>query len=162
MEIETAIAADVDALVDLWVRLATEQQAHGAHLLPAGNRSRIRESMLQRVVADALLLARPDPAAAPVGFVMFTEATGGFATDTARGLIENLYVEASARGEGLGQDLLAAAEQRLADRGIETVNLEVMAANEQAREFYADAGYTPHRLELEKPVESDTHTKGDQ
>jgi ribosomal protein S18 acetylase RimI-like enzyme len=162
MDIEDATAADVDVLVDLWVGLATEQQVHGAHLLPDGNRSRIREAMLQRVVADALLLARPAPDVDPVGFVMFTEVTGGFATDTARGLVENLYVEPSARGEGLGQELLASAEQRLAHRGVETVHLEVMAENEPAREFYADAGYTPHRLELEKPVESDTHTKGDQ
>ena len=158
-EIRLATLDDADTLVDQWVALAANQRAYASHIYADANRTRIRESVVRHIVSDGLLVAVVDDI---VGFVMFTTENGSYEQDTRRGVVENLYVTRSQRGNGIGSALLAEAEQRLVDRGVEAVGLEVMAANEDARRFYDDHGYTPHRVELEKPVESDTHSKGDE
>lgn len=154
MEITTASPDLAERLTDMWVRLARDQRAYGSHLLGPENRAAIRESMVQRLVTDNLLVARR--AGEVVGFVMFTLETGRYEQDVTTGLVENLYVEPSARREGIGTALLEAAEQRLADGGATVVQLEAMADNDAARQFYAARGYQPHRVALEKSTENDT------
>jgi ribosomal protein S18 acetylase RimI-like enzyme len=90
-----------------------------------------------------------------LGFVMFGPETGRYAQDVSRGVVRNLYVRPDCRGEGVGAALLGAAEAALADRGVEVVALESMAGNGAARRFYRRRGYTPHRVELERTLESD-------
>jgi ribosomal protein S18 acetylase RimI-like enzyme len=157
--IETPATEESDEVATLWVRLAEGQQVYGSHLEPETNRQQIRESIVRHIVNNTLLVARDDGI---VGFVMFTVESGGYDQQVTRGVVENLYVEPGARDEGVGAELLERAEQQLAERGTERVALEVMAANEDARRFYREQGYAPHRVELEKPVESDTHSKGDE
>jgi len=162
ISVEPAEADDVDALVEQWVALAREQRRHDTHILPDANRERIRRDFLSRVVADELLVAResdgtPDSGAdAPgvecgiAGFVAFGRDRGRFEEDTERGIVTNLYVRPDRRDAGVGTELLAATEQRLAERGVAVVALEAMADNESARRFYRRRGYAPHRVELEK------------
>jgi ribosomal protein S18 acetylase RimI-like enzyme len=154
--IEPAGTDDVTEVTGMWVELATGQREHGSHVLPEANRTAIREAVARHAVGDTLLVARSD---GPAGFVMFTVETGSFEQDRTRGVVENLYVVPERRSEGIGTALLEAAEATLRDRGVDGVTLDVMAANQQAREFYRRRGYHPHRVELEKPAESDTHTK---
>ena len=92
-----------------------------------------------------------------VGFVMFGPETGDFEQEVVRGVVENIYVDPAFRGRGVGGELLAAAEERLFEDGADRVSLEVLADNEDARRFYARHGYAPHRVELEKDGENDTH-----
>jgi ribosomal protein S18 acetylase RimI-like enzyme len=178
MHVEQAEAGDVDALADAWVALAAEQRAHGSHLHADRNRNRIRESMAGHVVDDSCLVARPqtadeadddDRAAEPdaadedrgfVGFVTFSVDRGGYEMDVTRGTVENLFVHPGARGEGVGAALLSAAEAVLAERGVDVVSLEVLAANARAREFYGREGYGEHRVVVEKRVDVETDTKG--
>jgi ribosomal protein S18 acetylase RimI-like enzyme len=154
MEIEspdTTIAGDV---TDMWVDLAAGQREFGSHLRTDENRTRIRESVVRHIVTDTLLVAREDEDL--VGFVMFSVESGSFDQDVRRGVIENLFVDESYRRETVGAQLLEAAEEVLRERDVEVVALEVMWENESAREFYADHGYEPHRVEVEKALESDT------
>lgn len=185
MRIEPAEAGDVEALADAWVGLAAEQRAHGSHLHADRNRGRIRESMAHHVVDGSCLLARPndddvddgdeadgdggvdldagddgDDDGRFVGFVTFSESDGGYEMEVTRGTVENLFVRPSARGEGVGAALLSAAEAALADRGVDVVSLEVLAANVRAREFYDREGYGEHRVVVEKRVDVETDTKG--
>lgn len=157
------------ALADLWVALAGGQRDYGSHVEPTANRTRIRESIVRHIVNSELLAASDagtdggtgtgaDTDGDLVGFVMFGTEEGTFAVDQARGFVENLYVRPDRREEGIGSALLAAAERRLSERGVDAVALEVMADNRSARRFYRRAGYEPHRVELEKPVGSDTHS----
>jgi ribosomal protein S18 acetylase RimI-like enzyme len=95
-----------------------------------------------------------------VGFVTFSTSGGGYEMDVTRGSVENLFVRPSARGEGVGASLLSAAEDALADRGVDVVSLEVLAANARAREFYDREGYGEHRVVVEKRVDVETDTKG--
>lgn len=159
MEIRVADSSMADTLADLWVRLAGEQRVHGSHLLPEANRSTIREAILRHVVSDSVLVATNGDIH---GFVMLTIERPGMDQDVTRGVVENVYVRPSRRNEGIGEALLAAAEERLRDRGAAVVALEVLADNEAARRLYERRGYEPHRIELERRWESDTHSKEDE
>jgi len=154
VDVTTATTADVDAVVDLWVDLAAGQQSHGSHLLAEANRSAIREAVVRRVVTDDVLLARADRDV--VGFAMLTVETGRYEQDVTRGLVENIYVRPAYRGRGIGSSLLDAAEAALTEAGVDVVALDVLADNDEARQFYRANGYEPHRVELEKRTENDT------
>jgi len=154
MDIVPGTTDDADAVADLWVSLAEEQTAYGSRVDPAGNRESVREAAARHAVADGLLLAREDGL---VGFVMFhVEDTDG---GQRRGVVENLYVRPAYRDRGIGGELLARAEHALAHRGAAFAALEAMADNDDARRFYRRHGYDPHRVHLEKPLESDNHSK---
>ncbi|MEF8853207.1 MAG: GNAT family N-acetyltransferase [Haloarculaceae archaeon] len=154
MRIEQCDPEDAAVVADLWVSLAEEQTAYGSRVDPAANRASVREAASRHAVAGGLLVAR-DPDV--VGFVMFhvEDANGG----QRRGSVENLYVTPAYRDRGIGSELLARAERTLADRGAAFVSLEAMADNADARRFYRRHGYELHRVHLEKPLESDNHSK---
>ena len=88
-----------------------------------------------------------------VGFVMFGPETGSYEQSVDRGIIENVFVRADYRNRGIGGALLGAAEDALAESGVDTIALEVMTDNEAARRLYRRHGYRSHRIELEAPVE---------
>ncbi|MFB6308152.1 MAG: GNAT family N-acetyltransferase [Haloarculaceae archaeon] len=154
MEILTPDTEEAEQIADQWVALAEGQRGYGSHLLAEPNRDAIRVSIVRHVVSDELLVAREDNEL--LGFVMFTVESGKYEQDVTRGLIENLYVVPRRRNEGIGSELLEAAETELAEAGAETIALEVVADNEEARRFYRRHGYDPHRVELERSLESDT------
>ncbi|WP_335999182.1 GNAT family N-acetyltransferase [Halorientalis halophila] len=166
MRIERPDVDAADALADLWVDLAAEQRAVGSHLRADANRDSIGENVRRAIVSDGLYVAvaaedddYEAEAGDVLGFVMFSASEELLATTATRGTVENLYVRPPYRGSGIGSELLAAAEADLAERGVDAVKLEVLADNEAARRFYRRHGYDPHRLQLEKPVESDNHSK---
>lgn len=150
--IEDPDPGDIDAIADLWVELAREQHEHGSHLEAEANREQIRESIGRRVVSDELLVARIDGEI--VGFVMFGLEQRLYQVSTVRGIVHNLYVRPAHRDRGVGTALLEAAERGLVDAGVEAISLEALAANEAARRFYDRHGYAPHRIALEKRVET--------
>jgi GNAT superfamily N-acetyltransferase len=61
------------------------------------------------------------------------------------GIIEvvSLVVAQRARGEGIGRQLMRAAEQLASNRGFDTIRVAVMAGNDRAGEFYGSLGYSP-------------------
>ncbi|OYR48122.1 MULTISPECIES: GNAT family N-acetyltransferase [unclassified Halorubrum] len=158
-----ATVDDVDDVTDLWVALAEDQRSHGSTLLAEPNRTAVREWVARSVVTGELLVARDgDLDGAPVGFVGFSIDREGYERDRVRGTVSNLFVVSERRGEGIGADLLDAAERALAAAGAETVALEALADNDRARAFYDSRGYDLHRVELTKSLservgdESDT------
>ncbi|WP_255167283.1 GNAT family N-acetyltransferase [Natrononativus amylolyticus] len=161
--IEPATEADIDAVVDCWVRLAVDQRAYGSHVLPEANRATMRDALLGHRFADGLLVARLDGDV--VGFASFSFEHGALALDATRGVLSNLYVKPPYRDRGIGSALLSAVEDALAERGADVVALEAMATNEAARRFYRRAGYEPYRISmersLEQPAKNDTHSRED-
>lgn len=154
MTIEAPDRSELDDIADLWVDLAADQRAYGSHLLPEANRAGVREALARSLVTNGLLVAREDGDL--VGFVMFGPETQSYEQEVRRGFVDNIYVVPDHRGEGVGSDLLTAAESQLRETGVDALSLEVMADNERARRFYRRHGYEPHRVELEK--QSDTHS----
>jgi ribosomal protein S18 acetylase RimI-like enzyme len=158
-DVRPATGQDVDAIADMWVALADEQRDHGSHLLAAENRSQARDLVAQYVHADGVAVATRG--SVPVGFVMFHAESGFYETDSTRGVVDNVYVRPEQRGEGIGSVLLDFAEDALRDRGADVLAVEALAANEAARRLYESRGYEAHRVTLERPAESDTHSKDD-
>ncbi|RDZ34594.1 MULTISPECIES: GNAT family N-acetyltransferase [Haloferax] len=177
MRVSSAAFSELDDLVELWVELAADQRASGSHLRAEANRTPIREALARHVAADGVLVAREGDvsnggtevgssaedadADGLVGFVMFDIEAGAYEQDATRGMVRNLFVRPAYRDAGVGTRLLAAAENALADAGVDAVALDVLADNEAARRFYRRHGYRPHRVELEKSMRSDTHSKED-
>ncbi|WP_144796448.1 GNAT family N-acetyltransferase [Halorubrum depositum] len=156
-----AMVDDVDDVTDLWVALAEDQRSHGSTLLAESNRAAVREWVARSVVTGELLVAREgddgdsdggDGDGDPIGFVGFSIDREGYERERVRGTVSNLFVVPERRGEGVGADLLDAAERALAAEGAETVALEALADNGRARAFYATHGYDVHRVELTKPL----------
>jgi ribosomal protein S18 acetylase RimI-like enzyme len=155
--VEPATTGDTEALADLWVALVADQRAHGAHLLAGENRSTARDFLGQSVAGDRVHVARARGGV--VGFVMFHVETGAYEQDTTRGVVDNVFVTPEYRDCGVGSRLLDAAEAALRERGAETLAISVLAANDAARRLYERRGYETQRLVLERPAESDTHSK---
>lgn len=165
MRVTQAELSDLDSLVDLWVELAEGQKAFGSHLFAEANRTPIRESVARHIAVDGIVVARDetttDGGDDVVGFVMFEVEAGTYEQDVTRGTVSNLFVLPGRRDAGVGSRLLDAAERRLREMGVDVVALDVMAGNESARRFYRRHGYRPHRIELEKSIQNDTHSKED-
>jgi GNAT superfamily N-acetyltransferase len=149
-----------DELADMWVSLAADQRTYGSHLEAEANRGQIRSAISRHVVSDRLRVARENDRL--LGFVMFTVDSGSLSRSVSRGLVENLYVVPDRRREGIGTALLEAAESALEGEGVDVIALDVLAANNDARAFYREHGYGPHRVTVERSIENDTHSKGDE
>jgi len=82
----------------------------------------------------------------PVGLINCFE---GFSTFAARPLlnVHDLAVLDGYRGRGIGQALLAAAEQAARQRGCCKLTLEVLSNNHRALAAYARAGFAPYQLD---------------
>ncbi|MFO8115526.1 MAG: GNAT family N-acetyltransferase [Halorubrum sp.] len=146
-----ATVDDIDDVADLWVALAAGQRRHGSTLLAEPNRAAVREWVARSVVTGEVFVARGADGD-PVGFVSYSLDREGYERERVRGTVSNLFVVPERRGEGIGTDLLEAAERALAAAGAETVALEALADNDRARAFYDDRGYDLHRVELTKPL----------
>ncbi|AFK20490.1 GNAT family N-acetyltransferase [Haloferax mediterranei ATCC 33500] len=171
MRVTSAEWSDLDTLADMWVDLASGQRAFGSHLGADANRTVVRESMAYHLSVGGVLVARDEATETEAddddhkrdiaGFVMFDVETGAYEQDITRGTVRNLFVVPDRRDSGIGSRLLDAAETELRDAGVGAIALDVMAANDSARRFYRRHGYSPHRIELEKSMENDTHSKED-
>ncbi|MGM0606449.1 MAG: GNAT family N-acetyltransferase [Halobacteriota archaeon] len=148
---------DIDALTEAWVDLADDQLSHGSTIRAAENRSVAKEAIARHVISEGLLVARTAEDAV-AGFVMFHVRNGVYTEIGTRGTIANIFVHPEYRDEGIGRRLLERAEDRLRDRGVDTVTLEVLANNAEAMRFYERAGYSPHRIEFAKRFETDNNS----
>jgi ribosomal protein S18 acetylase RimI-like enzyme len=66
--------------------------------------------------------------------------------DGHRGWLYSVGVHPEARGAGIARALVDEAERALAALGCPKVNLQVFAANEQARAFWRSIGYVEDRV----------------
>jgi ribosomal protein S18 acetylase RimI-like enzyme len=161
--IEPATADDLEAVTELWVRLARDQRDHDSFVRADANRETMRETLTAYVHTNGLLVARAEDDV--VGFVSYSLERGALELDATRGMLSNIYVEPAYRGRGVGTALLEAAETALRARGATVVILEVMVDNEAARRFYDDREYDAYRVAMKRSLddrsENDTHSKED-
>jgi len=68
------------------------------------------------------------------------------------GLIADLLVRKDYRGQGLGKDLMAAAESFAKEHGVRWLRISVMSENSAARSLYASSGFAEIYAELEKEL----------
>ncbi len=96
MIVEPATPDDLEAITELWVRLARDQCSHGSYVRPDPNRTTMRETLAAYQATDGLLVARVDGEI--VGFASFSVEHGEL--EATRGSLSNLYVEPDYRGRG--------------------------------------------------------------
>ena len=68
------------------------------------------------------------------------------------GRVLEVYVEPSARGRRVGEQLMARMEQLLIERGCDLLKVEVFALNGEAHRFYHRLGFQDWMVDLFKPI----------
>ncbi len=93
---------------------------------------------------DVVLIAERD--GEPVGLAV-AEKAGKLV-----GYLGSLYVRPSARKSGVAAELVREVVARLAEQGVEMLELDVLAKNVQARAVYERWGFTPVQYDLAAPL----------
>ncbi len=83
------------------------------------------------------LIALQDSVA--VGYALFYPHFSSFRGESGY-FLEDIYVQESARGLGVGKELLRAVARLAAERGFSRIDLQVMRSNENAIKFYRSLG----------------------
>jgi GNAT superfamily N-acetyltransferase len=100
---------------------------------------------------DTAVLVAEDSAGGRLGFVHLHGARDFF-TGEAHGHVSDIVVAPEAEGRGVGQALMAAAEDWARALGYRLLSLHVFDGNARARAFYARLGYRPDIVKLIKTL----------
>lgn len=66
--------------------------------------------------------------------------------------IDNMVVEESARGKGVGSNLIKTFETEAKHRGAKRIKISALIANTRAHGFYTKSGFHQHELVFEKDL----------
>jgi ribosomal protein S18 acetylase RimI-like enzyme len=128
MDVRNAEDVDIDHLAKVWND--GWHDAH-AHLVPpALTQLRTLESFRSRLQAALPNIRVVGASGAPLGFCIVKDDE-----------LYQLFVSAEARGSGVAVALIADAEARLAERGVETAWLSCAIGNDRAARFYEKRGW---------------------
>jgi ribosomal protein S18 acetylase RimI-like enzyme len=135
-------AVDRAALVSLLDMYARDPMGGGA-ALSNGVKARLCSDMAKLPNAASFIAWI---GAEPVGLINCFE---GYSTFKAKPLlnVHDIAVHPSHRGQGIGQALLAAAEQHARERGCCKLTLEVLSGNAVAMESYELFGFAAYQLD---------------
>ena len=100
---------------------------------------------------DTAVLVAEDAAGVRLGFIHLHGARDFF-TGEAHGHVSDIVVAPEAEGRGVGQALMAAAEDWARALGYRLLSLHVFDGNARARAFYAQLGYRPDIVKLIKTL----------
>jgi GNAT superfamily N-acetyltransferase len=128
MNIRAADSREIDQLAKIWLDAWTD--AH-VHIVPAElTRLRTLESFKERLEAALPRVRVAGPPGEPVGLCIIKDDE-----------LYQLFVAAQARGTGVAAALIADAESRLAESGVQTAWLSCAIGNERAARFYEKCGW---------------------
>ncbi len=128
MTVRPAEQAEIDQLARIWYD--GWKDAH-AKILPAElARMRTLASFRERLEAALPRVRVAGPVGAPLGFCIVKDDE-----------LDQLFVSAQARGAGVAAALLADAEARLSNSGVETAWLACAIGNDRAARFYEKSGW---------------------
>ena len=108
---------------------------------------------VRRLVAERGAMFIAENGGGPVGWAFVVEEAGDlFVRESERryGFIAELYVEASARGQGHGRALIAACEDWSRKRGMTVLIIGVLTGNGKAAAVYQRDGFAPYNLFMRK------------
>lgn len=141
MTVRDAAAPEVDLLAQLWYD--GWQDAHAGVVPDELRRRRTLERFRDRLQAGLAQVRVAGPEGAPLGFHWIKGDE-----------LDQLYVAAEARGTGVAAALLADAEARLRQSGVETAWLACAIGNLRAARFYEKSGWSLARnmvIQLDTP-----------
>jgi GNAT superfamily N-acetyltransferase len=128
MQVRFADIAEIDNLARLWHEVWHE--AHAALVPPELTCLRTLDSFRERLQAALPDVRVGGPLGAPFGFCALKDDE-----------LNQLFVSLEVRGSGVAAALIADAEARLAERGIETAWLACAIGNQRAARFYEKSGW---------------------
>ena len=128
MQVRRAEEGEIDKLAK--IRFDAWQEAHAEIVTEELKRDRTPESFGPRMRAMLAKVGVVGPVGAPVGFYMVKDDE-----------LYQLYVSAEARGAGVAAALIADAEARLQQNGVETAWLACAIGNDRAARFYEKSGW---------------------
>lgn len=133
---------DRHALLHLLDHYAQDPMGGGMALAPSV-RERLCDDLARQPGAVSFIAWQ---GSTPVGLV---NCLMGYSTFKAQPLlnVHDLAVEPDCRGQGIGQALLAAAEQHARLSGCCKLTLEVLSGNAVAQRSYARFGFAPYQLD---------------
>jgi ribosomal protein S18 acetylase RimI-like enzyme len=159
--IDVLASGDVDCLEFLWRQLLVHHSRTAGHLAhlgdvrPPEDSWRLRRGQYLEWMQEpltAVLVARDGDRLLGYAVVRVVEAAGSWQWGDRVGVLETLVVDDGARGAGVGQALLGAARERLAESGIQVMKISVIAGNEAALHFYRREGAVDFVETLIMPV----------
>jgi GNAT superfamily N-acetyltransferase len=126
--VREADLAEIDHLAQLWFDVWHQSHAPLAppHLVRLRTRDNFRDR-LRAMLADTRVIGPPG---APLGFCALKGDE-----------LHQLFVAQTAHGSGVAKTLIADAESRLAQRGVETTWLTCAIGNDRAARFYEKCGW---------------------
>jgi ribosomal protein S18 acetylase RimI-like enzyme len=152
---------DVDRLEGLWRELLDHHLAAAPHLAALGDVRdpadswRVRRAQYLQWLAvprAAVLVARDADCLLGYAMIRAADAAGSWQWGDQVGTLETLVIGRSARGTGVGRELLDAARERLAEWGAQVMTISVIAGNETAVRFYRREGASDYLRTLIMPV----------
>jgi GNAT superfamily N-acetyltransferase len=135
--IRTATSEDLPLVHELWQEF--QQEIPDAEWRDDDSEQDLR-ALEEAIGKDVVLLADD------VGLLVATKSGERL------GFVDILYVRPRARGGGVAADLMQAAATELAAKGVDMLELEVLASNDGARAVYERWGFAPVELTLAAPV----------
>ena len=131
MTVRRATPEDFDAVAKLW-REFDHEIPPPTHEGPADPEKELAE--IAEILENEIAFVALSDDGAPVGFALARERAPGFGTLT------DLFVEREDRRSGVGTELMREVLAVFRERGVEQLDLEVVAANAGARSLYARWG----------------------
>jgi ribosomal protein S18 acetylase RimI-like enzyme len=128
MQVRSADAAEINHLAWLWYD--GWHEVHAPLVPPELTRLRTLESFRERLQAALPNIHVAGPLGAPVGFCVLKGEE-----------LYQLFVSPEAHGSGVAATLIADAEARLVERGVETAWLACAVGNDRAARFYEKSGW---------------------
>jgi ribosomal protein S18 acetylase RimI-like enzyme len=141
MHVRPADPAEIDRLAGIWYD--GWQDGHDGLLPPELARRRTLDSFRERLRAALEDLRVVGPPGVPVGFCFVREDE-----------LCQLYVSAASRGSGAAAALIADAESRMREAGVETAWLACAVGNERAARFYEKHGWRCVGTVMHQPDDS--------
>lgn len=114
---------------------------------------RILGDDLRAIMSDRdayVLIAESGPT--PVGYITGRETVESGRVLPRKGIVEDWYVEETARGEGIGKRLLGELEKRFVEDGCQVIESATWTGNERARRAHDALGFREIRVIYRKLV----------
>jgi ribosomal protein S18 acetylase RimI-like enzyme len=112
---------------------------------------RFTDSALADQDSKARLIVAADDSGAILGY-MHVKPTHDDVLDCETGYLSIIAVAEAATGQGIGRQLMEAAEDWAREQGYPSLLLDVFASNETARSFYSKTGFIKDSLRLRRTI----------
>ena len=155
VRIEKADPADCEEILTLFPRLASFEVPNNRNPdhLWGGDAKLLRQWASEGKENCMVHVAKSDEGTI-VGVAMVT-LNPELLSQSPSAHLEVIAVAESAEGQGIGKELMAAAEAGARDRGANSMTLFVFSGNERARRVYERAGFDEELIRCIKPFAKD-------